>query len=189
MNKTTWSVPLFVGVVLALNACATLSEEECVTSDWRRLGETDGASGKPISFVAEHQAACSKHGITPDAAAWRAGWDGGITTFCTPANGARLGAEGGYYADSCPLGLKNGFEAPYYANKKVYDARQRRDQLRSRIDVLRYEIDEIRDDDEERREKRREIERLRDDLWDAEDDLRRAQEDLRYERFAEFVGR
>ena len=189
MKNMTWALSLVVGAALALGACATLSEEECVTSDWRRLGETDGASGKPIGFVAEHQAACSKHGITPDAAAWRAGWDGGITNFCTPANGARLGAEGRYYADSCPIDLKDRFEAPYYANKKVYDARQRRDQLRSRIDVLRYEIDEIRDDDKERREKRREIERLRDDLSDAEDELRRAEDDLRYERFADLVGR
>jgi hypothetical protein len=182
------TLPLLVGAALAVNACATLTEEECVTSDWRRLGESDGASGRQIGFVAEHQAACTKHGVNPDVAAWRAGWEAGIATYCTPSNGARLGAEGSSYAGSCPIDLKADFEPPYYANKKVYDARQQRDQLRSRIDGLRYELDGIKEEDR-RREKRREMERLRDQLWDAEDDLRRAEDDLRYERYADFLGR
>ncbi|HEX2019376.1 MAG TPA: DUF2799 domain-containing protein [Aurantimonas sp.] len=182
------TLPLLVGAALAVNACATLTEEECVTSDWRRLGEADGASGRQIGFVAEHQAACTKHGVSPDVAAWRAGWEAGIETYCTPSNGARLGAEGRSYAGSCPIDLKADFEPPYYANKKVYDARQQRDQLRSRIDGLRYELDGIKEEDK-RREKRREMERLRDQLWDAEDDLERAEDDLRYERYADFLGR
>lgn len=188
MKKMVWTLPLLVGAALVLNACATLSEEECITSDWRRLGESDGASGRQVGFVAEHQAACTKHGVTPDVVAWRGGWEAGIATFCTPSNGARLGAEGRSYAGSCPLDLKASFEEPYFANKKVHDARERRDQLRSRIDGLRYELDGIKEEDK-RREKRREMERLRDDLWDAEDDLRRAEDDLRYERFADLMDR
>ncbi|MEF2550605.1 DUF2799 domain-containing protein [Aurantimonas sp. A2-1-M11] len=155
-----------------------------MTSNWRTLGESDGASGRPDYFVAEHQAACSRHGIAPDVGAWRAGWQDGIATFCTPENGARLGAEGRSYQNSCPLDLKDGFERPYRAYKRVHDAEQRVGDLRGRIDRMRDEIE----DEKKEREKRRELRRLRDDLWKAEGNLRRAENDLLIERFARAAG-
>lgn len=184
MGRRMRVLPLVLGAGVLLSACATLSEEECVTSDWRTLGESDGANGRPVNFVAQHQAACSKHGIEPDLSAWRSGWDVGIASFCTPENGARIGARGGSYQNSCPLDLKEGFEEPYRAHKRVYDADRRVDDLRGRIDRLRDEIDTL-DDEKAERGKRRELRRLRDDLWDAEDDLRRAEQDLLLARFAE----
>lgn len=109
--------------LLALASCATLNEEECSAVDWRTLGQQDGAAGRPMGYVEQHRQACARHKLPIQEEPWREGWTVGIRYYCTPQNGLNVGRDGGYYANSCPIDLKAGFETSYLVGKRLYDAR------------------------------------------------------------------
>ena len=77
--------------VLAMSGCATLSESQCIASDWQTVGFRDGVSGTQSSQLLKHQNACVKHGIVPDRQAYLAGWDDGVEQYCQPRNGFAAG--------------------------------------------------------------------------------------------------
>lgn len=79
---------------LALGGCASMSESQCQVADWQRVGYADGSVGIGDTRLAEYVSDCGKIGITPNAAAYRRGWDEGIAGFCRPANGWREGVMG-----------------------------------------------------------------------------------------------
>ena len=89
-------------VLLALGGCATLSESQCVASDWQSIGYRDGMNGTHHSQLFKHQNACVKHGVTPDREAYMAGWNEGVVQYCQPANGFAAGERGSAYANVCP---------------------------------------------------------------------------------------
>lgn len=86
---------------LLLGGCATLSDEECLTADWRAVGQGDGARGRDGGFVTQHARACAEVGVAPDVAAWEAGRREGLAGYCTPLNAYRLAASGGGLAPVC----------------------------------------------------------------------------------------
>ncbi|MDH3265262.1 MAG: DUF2799 domain-containing protein, partial [Paracoccaceae bacterium] len=49
-----------------LAACASLTEEECRTADWVRIGVRDGAEGRGTDHVEAHRRACAGVGVSPD---------------------------------------------------------------------------------------------------------------------------
>ncbi|NCP39780.1 MAG: DUF2799 domain-containing protein [Rhodoferax sp.] len=87
-------------LLLALFGCASMSETQCQVADWQRVGLQDGAIGMAESHLADYVKDCAKVGVTPDAVAYRKGWDAGILRFCTPANGWREGTQGRHQADA-----------------------------------------------------------------------------------------
>ena len=87
-----YSVLLAVLVLLA--GCESMSKQECKVADWQRVGFNDGASGQSERRLAAYAEDCGEAGVTPDAQAYRRGWDGGILRFCTAANGWREGVQG-----------------------------------------------------------------------------------------------
>ena len=52
---------------------ATVSENQCIASDWQTLGYRDGVNGIRSSQLLKHQDACVEHGIIPDRAGYMAG--------------------------------------------------------------------------------------------------------------------
>ncbi|TXH05285.1 MAG: DUF2799 domain-containing protein [Nevskiaceae bacterium] len=87
---------------LAAAGCATLSESECHTADWRELGRSDGAHGYEASRLGDHMEACGKYGVTPDGDAYRAGRSEGLQQYCQPDNALQLGRSGNGYNSVCP---------------------------------------------------------------------------------------
>jgi len=119
---------------LTLSGCASLSEKECRTADWGRLGQQDGAYGYAESRLVDHAEACNKIGILPNATAWRAGWDQGVQTYCTPAVGWREGLAGRGYNGVCrPRGTEGAFLQAYQAASEIH-------RLQSRIDQNHQEL-------------------------------------------------
>lgn len=160
----------------ALASCATLNEDECLNADWYRLGQEDGAAGKPASHIDNHRKACGEHGLPVDAPQWSVGWEQGIRAFCTPDNGLIQGREGRYYANSCPPDVKAGFDGAYSVAKALYDARASRDRLQGEIDGIEASLRKATARDEMAK-LQAELDRKRDDLriaerrlWDAEGD-------------------
>ncbi|MEO0545142.1 MAG: DUF2799 domain-containing protein [Pseudomonadota bacterium] len=155
-----------LAATFALSSCATLNEEQCQVTDWRTLGQTDGGQGRPQSYVAEHQSACSRFGISVDAVAWTSGWQEGIKVYCTPSNGLTVGQAGRTNFNACPADQSAGFNEAYNVGKSVYDARSERDRLQREINTLITALAETTP--EELAQKQTEIELKRNALVQAQ---------------------
>lgn len=170
--------PLVLGVasagLVALSSCATLNEQQCATVNWGQLGQEDGMAGRPVSYVQQHEKACSKHGLPVNQSEWRTGWDVGIRVYCTPANALREGREGRYYANSCPPELAYEFQTAYDLGKRLYDARAERARVQGELDELLRKLKDAKTPEEERN-LRLEIDLKRSALYSADNRVRDAE--------------
>lgn len=124
--RRRWAAGLLAVVAASLvSGCATLSEQECKTADWGRLGHQDGAAGHPQSRLAEHAEACAKVGIRPMADLWRAGWDQGIWLYCTPQVGWREGLAGRGYQGVCRGRNEAAFLQAHQAGSDIHNLQSR----------------------------------------------------------------
>lgn len=146
--KIKWS--LAVAVFLAISGCATMSGDECVTSDWQTIGFEDGSRGYGAERLGEHRKACAKHGVTPDLQAYRDGRAEGLREFCQPARGFNLGSRGGNYNGVCPAESEVAFLDAYRAGYHLYELQANVNSANYRINAKQNELDRI---DEEIREK------------------------------------
>jgi len=90
-----------------LGACASLTQEQCLSADWRAIGYNDGVRGKLESYITRHFDACSKVGVTPDVQAWQAGRVQGLPLYCTPSNAYNVGRAGNELSPVCPASQQN----------------------------------------------------------------------------------
>lgn len=120
-------------VLLALSGCATMDREECLTVDWRTVGYEDGVAGRSGDRIGQHRKACAKHGVTTDLAAYQAGREEGLREYCVPANGFRLGSQGGSYSGMCPADLDPAFSDAYASGRQLHT-------LESRLANVEYDL-------------------------------------------------
>ena len=128
-----WAGILAVTVLLGLGGCATMSGDECVTSDWQMIGFEDGSRGYGSERLGEHRKACAKHGITPDLQAYRAGRDEGLRDFCQPSRGYNLGTRGGRYNGVCSAEMEGAFLDAYRAGYHLHE-------LQANVNSATYQI-------------------------------------------------
>jgi hypothetical protein len=102
---------IVVLLAAALGGCASLTKSECRTGDWTAIGHADGERGLPASELDKHVDACKDHGVTPDAARYRAGHAQGLAAFCTPRGGYVAGRSGEGETAACPATAKDFREA------------------------------------------------------------------------------
>jgi hypothetical protein len=120
-------------LLLALSGCATMDREECLAVDWRTVGYEDGAAGYSGDRIGQHRKACAKHGVTTDLTAYQAGRQEGLREYCVPANGFRLGSQGGDYSGMCPSDLDGAFSDAFQSGRQLHT-------LESRLASVNYEI-------------------------------------------------
>lgn len=106
-------------LLLTLSACATMDRDECLTVDWRTVGFEDGVAGHSGDRIGQHRKACAEYGVTPDLTAYQAGRDEGLHEYCVPANGFRLGSQGGSYGGVCPTDVEVGFIDAYQSGRQL----------------------------------------------------------------------
>ena len=135
-----------LAVLLALGGCATLSESQCVASDWQTVGHRDGMNGVHHSQLLKHQNACVKHGITPDRDAYLAGWEAGVVQYCQPENGFAAGERGAAYAGVCPEHLANRFYAAYQDGRQLHLAHAEIDNLERAIQQKQRQLEHVKKD-------------------------------------------
>ena len=179
------SISAALGLIAILQACATLSEEDCLTTDWAVLGEADGQQGRPVSEINRYRRQCAQYGVVPDTPAYLEARERGLALYCTHDNGYDEGRSGAPHNLVCPAALEPGFRHGYDLGRAVYvsltDLRNSNDTIannRSDIEALRSDISDqeksLRSDDlsdEEQRDlhaaidsNRRRIRALRDDI-------------------------
>lgn len=131
---------------LALGGCASMSEEECLVSDWHTIGYEDGARGYTTDRVSQHRKACAKHGVAPDFDAYRAGREEGLREFCQPTRGFNLGASGGHYGGVCSADQEPYFLDAYRSGQQLYELRSHVASANRAIDARRNEVERIKDE-------------------------------------------
>ncbi|MGY0634986.1 DUF2799 domain-containing protein [Luteimonas sp. A478] len=175
---------LAVVSTLLLSGCASMTQGECLTGNWMRVGYEDGAAGHPPSRLGNHEAACAAHGVGVDAQAYFDARERGLVEYCTPYGGFVAGRNGRTYQGVCSYEVEGGFLVGYADGRHVHDASQHSSRARSevstqdnRIRKLRRDIDRMRErvgkagSSDERKDLGEELQALRGDLRRAERDL------------------
>jgi hypothetical protein len=110
-----------LGTLLGMSGCAGMSEQACLVTDWRSVGFEDGVAGRSAGAIGNYRQSCSKHGVAPDLAEYRAGHDDGVQLYCRAGNGFVVGRSGSRYAGVCPAELAPGFLATYNEGRQLWE--------------------------------------------------------------------
>ncbi len=132
-------------VIVGLSGCASMSSDECMTSDWSAIGFEDGSRGYSTDRFSQHRKACAKHGVTADFSAYQGGRDQGLVEYCQPNRGFNVGSNGGRYNGVCSVNLEAGFLDAYNAGYHLYTLRSNVNRANSQIYTKENELDEIED--------------------------------------------
>ena len=108
-----------VGYVLA--GCSGMSEQACVTADWRTVGFEDGTMGRSAGNIGSYRNACAEHGVAPDLDAYRAGHAEGVQLYCRESNGFAVGHSGAVYQGVCPADVEAAFVREYESGRHLYE--------------------------------------------------------------------
>lgn len=133
-----------IGIILS--ACATMSEEECLYSDWTAVGYEDGVDGRSSDRFGDYRRTCADHGITPDFQAWQSGRERGLVEYCQPLRGFQVGQSGGYYSGVCNSDLEPEFLDAFRLGSELYGLRNNLDAINSRMAANAREIERIDSD-------------------------------------------
>ncbi len=117
VNRTS----LLCVVLVGLAGCAGMSEQACVSADWRTIGFEDGTLGRSVASIGSYRQQCGEHGVTPDLDAYRAGHAEGVLTYCRVSHGFEVGRSGATYQGVCPANMESGFLAEYNAGRHLYE--------------------------------------------------------------------
>ena len=130
----------------ALGGCATMSGDECLTSDWEAIGYEDGSRGYTMDYLGQRRKACAKHGVTPDFAAYKSGREQGLAEYCQPGRGFNVGASGGRYNGVCSAHREGDFLDAYNAGYHLYTLRSNVNRATNAINARERELDRIKED-------------------------------------------
>ena len=144
--KRLWNPILLLLLVAGLGGCASMSSEECMTSDWAAIGYEDGARGYTTQRITDRRKACAKHGVTLDFAAYQEGREQGLVEYCQPGRGFSVGSSGSRYNGVCSVALEPDFLEAYNAGYHLYTLRSNVNRATSAINAKQNEIDRIKDD-------------------------------------------
>jgi len=116
---------LFLLLTLILAACGsnhTVTENQCRAGDWQSIGYRDGASGYASTRILAHQEACGELGIVPNRGTYMAGWNDGLSAYCTADSGFRLGQRGAAFNTVCNAAMREPFASAYRDGRMLYQA-------------------------------------------------------------------
>ncbi len=144
--KRNW-IPIGVALfITGLSGCASMSGDECMTSDWAAIGYEDGARGYTTARISDRRKACAKHGVTPDFAAYQSGREQGLIEYCQPGRGFNVGSNGGRYNGVCSADLEADFLEAYNAGYHLYTLRSNVNRATSAINSKQNELERIEDE-------------------------------------------
>ncbi|HEY7642597.1 MAG TPA: DUF2799 domain-containing protein [Steroidobacteraceae bacterium] len=134
---------LILAALAALAGCSSMSEQECLSTDWRTVGYEDGVNGYSGDRIGRYRNACSEHGVTPNLSEYQSGREQGLREFCKPANGFRVGARGNGYSGVCPADLDPTFVDAYQSGRQLYTLRSRVGSTQGEIYSMHSELEQI----------------------------------------------
>lgn len=177
------AVLVVILLALGLSGCATMTQGECLSGNWLRVGYQDGAVGHPPSRLGNHEAACAAHGVGVDAHAYFDGRERGLQEYCTPHGGFVAGRNGRTYHGVCTYEIEGGFLTGYADGRHVHDADQLASRARSDVSTRETRIRRLQRDIDRARERLAgesgdNRKALADELQSMRSDLRHAEREL-----------
>lgn len=139
-------IVLVLLALLAMQGCATMSQEECETGDWYAIGYEDGAQGRNAERIGKYRKSCAEHNITPDLGAYQDGRKEGLREFCQPQTGFAAGRRGYSYSGICPADLEPAFVAAYQEGRHLYSLRTQVNDTTRRLALRKDELHELEED-------------------------------------------
>jgi hypothetical protein len=123
----------FCAALHLLAGCAGMSEQACVSADWRTIGFEDGTLGRSPAMIGTYRQQCADHGVAPDLDSYRAGHGEGVQIYCRASNGFAAGHSGGAYQSVCPADLESDFLAEYAVGRRLFELESALRSVESRI--------------------------------------------------------
>lgn len=108
------------GSILMLSACAVVSQNECVVSNWHEQGVIVGTAGLSEYEARRSFESCGVAKPVSDRNAYITGYHEGLDAYCTEANGFQIGVEGFLYQDVCPEDVEESFLIGYRAGSELF---------------------------------------------------------------------
>jgi hypothetical protein len=140
--------PLAMSAVVVLGAgCAStpsVSENQCRAGDWQTIGYRDGANGINSSRLLQHQEACGEFAIVPDRNLYLAGWEEGLSTYCTADNGFQQGLRGRALNSNCRDQLREPYAAAHADGRQLYVARRDVSRLQQTLQNQQNRLEQIK---------------------------------------------
>ncbi|HEU4484285.1 MAG TPA: DUF2799 domain-containing protein [Povalibacter sp.] len=137
---------MLIGAVMMLMGCSSMSEKECLATDWRTVGYEDGVAGRSGDRIGRYREQCSEHGVAPSLSEYQAGREQGLREFCKPVNGFRVGARGAAYNGVCPADTDDAFLDAYQSGRQLYALRSRVNSTANAIRSAQAEIERLDQD-------------------------------------------
>jgi len=131
---------------IALSGCASMSADECMSTDWTTVGYEDGSRGYTADRIGQHRKACGKHGVAPDFVAYQNGREQGLREYCQPGRGFAVGSAGGRYYGVCSADLEADFLDAYNTGHQLYTMRSNVNRANAQINAKQNELDNIDED-------------------------------------------
>ncbi|MCH9027738.1 MAG: DUF2799 domain-containing protein [Proteobacteria bacterium] len=139
-------IALALVALFAVQGCATMSQEECLTGDWYAIGFEDGAQGRNADRIGKYRKACADYDVTPDLVAYQEGREKGLREFCRPQTGFAVGRRGHSYSGICPADLEPAFVAAYQEGKHLYSLRAQVNNTTRMLALRKEELHELEED-------------------------------------------
>lgn len=133
-----------ITVALILCGCAGISEEQCLSMDWRTVGFEDGANGRPVQNISSYRQACGEYGVTADLDAYRSGHAEGVDGYCRPGRGFEEGHRGARYQGVCPADIEADFLAAFNSGRRLYELETTLTQIERQIAADHTEQENIK---------------------------------------------
>lgn len=86
----------------------TVSGDPCKSADWFEVGRIDGINGVSL-HSSTYAGRCKAQGTTIDAELYGAGWERGLTDYCTPEHAYDAGRSSESYSGVCPKNMEAKF--------------------------------------------------------------------------------
>ncbi|WP_045855539.1 DUF2799 domain-containing protein [Teredinibacter purpureus] len=130
------------GLTFLLNACASLSEQECLNADWSMIGQEDASIGRSVTTLSNHRKACAKVNIIPNQTQYEQGYQRGLLHYCTYTNGQTLASNGGHFFEACSEPQATDFLAGFEHGQKIHATKQAVATLKREIQTLNSALED-----------------------------------------------
>ena len=109
-----------IGSIFVLSACAVVSQNECVVTNWHEHGIIVGTAGMSEYEARRNFESCGDAKPVSDRNSYITGYREGLNAYCTEASGFQTGMEGAIYQDACPEEVEESFLIGYRAGSDLF---------------------------------------------------------------------
>ena len=174
MARVYWLAAILISF-LFVAACASLTKNQCQQGNWFKIGQSDGAQGRPLSVFEDHVDACGEYKIKPDRRRYEDGRNFGLAKYCTPLSGFKAGRYSQTYQNVCPPESRGEFIRGYELGGQLGQVEKQLFSVRQDIDEIEGSLrkDKLKPDQKKRLYKQ--VDRLREEKDRLQREIQRIQ--------------